>query len=757
MTEKLTGLTQAEAEKRLKKDGLNEVPEPKYNFWKEFAGKLWNLSAWILEGALILEFILGKRIQALFVLAMLLFAAWNGASKKKQSRRVLDNISHKLTPTVAVKRDGKWIKLNSKELVVGDLVSLQAGDVLAADVKIMSGDLAFDESSITGESDAVKMHLGAEAYAGTTVVRGDGLATVTATGKNSRSGKTINLINNSAAPGHLQQLLTKIIYYLCLLDGILTLVIIIASFIKGGDFKTFIDMLPFLAMMFIASIPVAMPSTFALSNSFEATRLSKEGVLTSDLTGIQDTANLNLLLLDKTGTITENKTAVASWNNFSDLDNKEVLELAGAATDQRNPSIIDTAIDDYIVDKGLVIKDKSKFVPFTSDTGYSMAEVDGHNVKLGSFKQLSLIDKNANEKISHVNFKAGRSVAILIDDKLAGVFILQDKVRPDSKKALNEIKKRGIRPIMLTGDNQKTAEAVAQEVDLEGKVISIHDFNDNTDVSTLAGIADVLPEDKLNMVKLFQEKGYIVGMTGDGVNDAPALKQAEVGIAMSNAADVAKRSGKMVLLNDGLTSIIKILDAGHRVYQRMTTWSLTKLSRTAELTMLLTFGYLFFDYLPMALNAMVIYTIMNNMVTMMIGTDRTHITYKPESWNMAKLAKIAFSLAAGWTIIGMLFVWYLNTHGFSHGTVSTMVYVYLVLSAMLIVLITRTRKYFWQDYPSKLVGSVQIADVLITFILALFGIAMTQISWTNLLLTFIIALIAAIVIDLFYQPIMKNR
>lgn len=757
MTEKLIGLTQAEAEKRLKKDGLNEVPEPKYNFWKEFAGKLWNLSAWILEGALILEFILGKRIQALFVLAMLLFAAWNGASKKKQSRRVLDNISHKLTPTVAVKRDGKWIKLNSKELVVGDLVSLQAGDVLAADVKIMSGDLAFDESSITGESDAVKKHVGAEAYAGTTVVRGDGLAIVTATGKNSRSGKTINLINNSAAPGHLQQLLTKIIYYLCLLDGILTLVIIIASFIKGGDFKTFIDMLPFLAMMFIASIPVAMPSTFALSNSFEATRLSKEGVLTSDLTGIQDAANLNLLLLDKTGTITENKTAVASWNNFSDLDNKEVLELAGAATDQRNPSIIDTAIDDYIVAKGLVIKDKSKFVPFTSDTGYSMAKVDGHNVKLGSFKQLSLIDKNANEKISNVNFKAGRSVAVLIDDKLAGVFILQDKVRPDSKKALNEIKKRGIRPIMLTGDNQKTAEAVAQEVDLEGKVISIHDFNDNTDVSTLAGIADVLPEDKLNMVKLFQEKGYIVGMTGDGVNDAPALKQAEVGIAMSNAADVAKRSGKMVLLNDGLTSIIKILDAGHRVYQRMTTWSLTKLSRTAELTMLLTFGYLFFDYLPMALNAMVIYTIMNNMVTMMIGTDRTHITYKPESWNMAKLAKIAFSLAAGWTIIGMLFVWYLNTHGFSHGTVSTMVYVYLVLSAMLIVLITRTRKYFWQDYPSKLVGSVQIADVLITFILALFGIAMTQISWTNLLLTFIIALIAAIVIDLFYQPIMKNR
>ncbi len=739
MSENFHGLTQAEADKRLKEDGLNEVPEPEYNFFKEFLSKLWNLSAWILEGALMLECILGKWVQSLFVLLMLLFAAFNGASKKKQSRRVLNNISHKLTPTVAVERDGKWIKIDSKQLVKGDLISLQRGDVLAADVKVVSGALACDESSITGESKPVKKNVDDTAYAGTTVVEGDGLAIVT------------------AAPGHLQQLLTKIIYYLCLLDGVLTLVIIIASFFKGGNFNTFINMLPFLAMMFIASIPVAMPSTFALSNSFEATRLSKEGVLTSDLTGIQDAANLNLLLLDKTGTITENKTAVASWTDVSDLPDKDVLALVGAATDKRNAGIIDTAIDEYLKEKNIPVMDTDNFVPFTSDTGYSMAEADGHNVKLGSFKQLSLIDKNANEEVNDINFKAGRSVAVLIDDKFAGVFILQDKVRSDSKAALAELKKRGVRPIMLTGDNQKTAAAVAEQVDLTGEVISIHDFNDNTDIDNLAGIADVLPEDKLNMVKCFQKKGYIVGMTGDGVNDSPALKQAEVGIAVSNAADVAKRSGKMVLLNDGLGSIVKILDAGHRVYQRMTTWSLTKLARTAELTMLLTFGYLFFDYIPMALNAMVIYTIMNNMVTMMIGTDRTHITYKPENWNMAKLAKIAFSLAAGWTVIGFIFVWYLNTHGWSHGAISTMVYVYLVLSAMLIVLITRTRKYFWQDYPSKLVGIVQIADVALTFILALCGLAMVQISWQNLLITVVVAVIAAVLIDLVYQPVMKNR
>ena len=757
MSENIKGLTQAKADELLTKNGLNEVPEPQFNFFKEFLSKLWNLSAWILEAALLLECILGKWIQSLFVLLMLLFAAWNGASKKKQSRRVLNNISHKLTPTVSVMRDGKWQNIDSKYLVPGDLVSIQAGDVLAADVKLIDGQISTDESSITGEAKTVRKQVKDTAYAGTTVVEGSGLATVTATGANSRSGKTVNLINNSAAPGHLQQLLTKIIYYLCILDGILTLVIVIAFFFKGGKISNFIEMLPFLAMMFIASIPVAMPSTFALSNSFEATRLSKEGVLTADLTGIQDAANLNLILLDKTGTITENKTAVANWTNFSQMTDSEVLELAAVATDQRNKKIIDSAIDDYVSSLGLKVKAPDDFTPFTSNTGYSMANIDGHNVKLGSFKQLSLIDVSATDKVKDIDFGAGRSVALLIDDKLAGVFILQDKVRSDSKAALAELKKRGVMPIMLTGDNQKTAEAVAKEVGLEGEVISIHDFTDQTDTSKLAGIADVLPEDKLKMVKFFQQKGYIVGMTGDGVNDSPALRQAEVGIAVSNAADVAKRSGKMVLLTDGLTSIVKILDAGHRVYQRMTTWSLTKLARTAELTMLLTFGYLFFGYIPMALNAMVIYTIMNNMVTMMIGTDRTHITYKPENWNMARLAKIAFSLASGWTVIGILAVAYLNTHGWSHETISTMVYVYLVLSAMFLILITRTKRYFWQDYPSKAVGLTQLGDIILTVILAILGIAMDKISWTNLAITFLVALVAAIVIDLFYQPIMKNR
>ena len=479
MTSKIHGLTQAEAEKRLKEDGYNEVPEPKYNFWKEFASKLWNLSAWILEAALILEFVLGKQIQALFIVGMLLFAAWNGASKKKQSRKVLDSISHQLTPTVSVERDGKWSYIDSKNLVVGDLVSLKAGDVLSADMKLVSGNLAIDESSITGESKPVKKAEDSQLYSGTTIVTGSGLALVNAIGAKSRAGKTINLINKSAAPGHLQQLLTKIIFALCTIALTLTAIVLVVAIIRKDNI---LELLPFLAMMFIASIPVAMPSTFAVSNSVEAKYLSKQGILTSDLTGIQDAANLNLLLLDKTGTITENKTSVYSWTNFTNLNDDEVIQMASAAIDQRNSSIIDNALKDYLKQKKISYQEPDNFTPFTSAIGYSMATIANQNIKLGSFKQLSQIDPDANEEVKNIDFAAGRSVAVLIDDKLAGVFILKDKIRKDSKATLAKLKNRGIKCIMLTGDNQKTAANVAKEVGLTGKVISMHYYDENTHV-----------------------------------------------------------------------------------------------------------------------------------------------------------------------------------------------------------------------------------------------------------------------------------
>lgn len=750
----IKGLTQKEADKRLKIDGLNDVPDPKYNFWQAFASKLWNISAWILEAALILECFLGKWIQSFFVLLMLLFAAFNGATQKKKSRKVLNMIAHKLNPLVIVKRDNIWKQIDAKFLVIGDLISLKKGDILGADAKLVQGHLQVDQSAISGESNLIDKKETETIFGGSIVIKGEALATIMATGKNSRNGKTINLINTSAAPGHLQKLLTEIIYYLCLLDGILTLILIFFAIIHG---KNILDMLPFLAMMFIASIPVAMPSTFALSNSFEATKLSQEGVLTADLTGIQDAANLNLLLLDKTGTITENKTSVFKWYNLCQKADKEVLSYVSATLDEKNSGIIDDAIFTFLKQKNIKLIKADKYISFTSDKGYSQAQVGNLDLKLGSFKQLSQLDTTSIEKIGQISFENGRSVAFLINNKLAGIFILKDTIRPDAITTLQEIKNRGIKAIMLTGDNQKTAQSIAAQVGLQGEVISINNFTENLNIHELAGIADVLPEDKLFIVKLLQQKGFIVGMTGDGVNDAPALKQAEVGIAMHNATDIAKKSSKMVLLQDGLSPIIKILDAGHRVYHRMTTWSLTKLSRTAELTMLLTIGFICLNYIPMALNAMVIYTIMNNMVTMMIGTDNTYVSYHPENWDILKLAKRAFSLASGFMLSGLALLYFCTQKQIAPAKIGAIIYIYLVFSAMLLVLITRSKTYFWKSLPSKYVYITQLINIVITLTITAIGLGIQQLALSEIGLAILFSLLAAIIIDVIYKKItVKN-
>ncbi len=642
------GLTTAEVTKQFQADGPNDVAEPAFNFRHAIIRRLWEPSAWILEAALILELILGKQIQAGFILLLLLFAAVDGAIQERRASSVLHSLSHKLTPSVSVKRDQKWQKLTAPELVVGDLISLKRGDIIPADVQLLNQDLEIDESSITGESKAMARQPSESAFAGTTVLNGDGLATVTATGKNSRSGKTISLINHSRRQGHLQILLGKIISYLAILDSVLAVILIIASLIRG---ENIIQMLPFLAMLFIATIPIAMPSSFAVTNSVEANVLSKQQILVSDLVGIQEAANLNLLLVDKTGTITANKSAVIAYHNFSSYADNVLLQYALSATDQRNPSVVDRAIIQYGQKQQQTATVADQFVPFDAGVGYSEShltvEQQPLDLKLGSFKRLSLLAKTPIKLPEQIDFSQGRSVAILVNNEFAGLFILQDPPRADSAAAIQEIQRRGVKVIMLTGDNQKTAAAIAPQVGLNGKVISFHGLTSLGNIQEISGIADVVPEDKLAIAKELQKQGYIIGMTGDGVNDAPALKQADVGIAVENAVDLAKRSASMVLLTEGLKPVIEILDSGHRVYQRMMTWTITKLSRTAELTMLPVLGYLFLSYIPLTLNAMVLVAILNDLVTLVLGTDNTTISYRPEKWHLARLSKSASVLAVG--------------------------------------------------------------------------------------------------------------
>lgn len=748
MTKKntLDGLTQAEADQRLARDGFNEVAETPFNFATAIITRLWGPSAWILEAALIIEIVLGKGIQAGFIVLMLLFAAVNGAIQSRRANTVLRSLSHDLSPTTAVSRDGKWKQVSAKYLVVDDLISLRQGDIIPADARLLKDTLEANESSITGEAKAVNRTPGDTAYAGTEVLSGNALAIVTATGANSRSGKTISLINQSSAPGHLQKLLGKIIGYLAALDAVLAVLLIIVAVVRHEDL---VAMLPFLAMLFIATIPIAMPSSFAVANSVEAKVLSTKHVLVSDLTGIQEAANMNVLLVDKTGTITANKPSVVSFYNWSTLPDADVIQLAISAADARNASVIDAALFNYAQAHNIKAWPRHEFTPFTSGIGYSQATVVTDsaivNVKLGALKKLAALATN-HPDLTAVDFAEGRTAAVVVDSQLVGLFVLQDQPRADSATAIKALQARGVKVIMLTGDNQKTAAAIAQAVGLNDEVRSYTEVNIGTKIADLAGIADVTPEDKLTMVKRLQGEGYVVGMTGDGVNDAPALKQADVGIAVDSAVDLAKRSARMVLLADGLTPIIEILDAGHRVYQRMMTWTITKLSRTAELTLLLTLGYLILHFIPLTLNAMILVAILNDCVTLVLGTDRTTITHQPESWNLAKLSKIAGILAIGWSAVGYGWLTWLQQLGLTTDQISTGLYVYLIFSAMLTILMTRTQKPFWANLPSRAVSIAIGGNCALTLVLALTGWGIAALSPALVGLAIVITVLTGIVL-----------
>ena len=694
-------LTEQQAAAKLAADGFNDVPEPTFNFFKAVVSRLWEPSAWILEGALVIEVVLGKEIQAGFIALMLVFAAVNGAIQSRRAALVLQELAHQLTPTSSVRRACHWQLIDAKALVVGDLISLQVGSVIPADIRVLTNPIHTDESSITGESVAVSHTPGETAFAGTMVVAGETLA----------------------------------------------LIIVGIALIRHADM---IQMLPFLAMLFIATIPIAMPSSFAVANSVEARELSQQRILVSELTGIQEAANLNLLLVDKTGTITTNQPQVVQFKNLSARSDQQLLRLAASATDSRHPSVVDQAIVNFAHRYQLKRLPQQEFKPFDASVGYAEALVGEAptvvRVRIGALSRLyELTAQQPALAIDQLDLTRGRSVAVMINNVLQGVLILQDQPRPDSAAALKRIQHRGVKTIMLTGDNLKTAQAVADAVGLKSQVVSYQTFKTHSrPLAQVAGIAEVVPENKLAIVKAMQRAGYVVGMTGDGVNDAPALKQSEVGIAVDNATDLAKRSAKFVLLTGGLANILTILDSGHRVYQRMLTWTITKLTRTVELTVLLTIGYLWLDYVPLSLNAMVLVAILNDLVTLVLGTDRTTIRHRPEQWDMPRLSKIAGFLATGWTAVGVGLIVWLHGLGLSAGQLSTSLYVYLIFSAMLTILMTRTSGPFWRERPSRAVGVTIGLNCLLTIGLASSGWGVPAISGWLTLIVIVLVLMTGI-------------
>ena len=748
------GLDDAGIQARRKQYGTNEIPEKHTGPVTGTLKRLWGPIPWLLEAAMIFELILGKGAQAGAVFLLLVFSAVTGEIQEGRTKKAIGYLHQQLQIGVRVLRNGTWRTLPSRELVPGDIVHARVGDIAPADMKIIGGTVSVNESALTGESIDAAKKAGETIFSASTISHGEAIARVTATGTKSSYGKTAELIRTAEAPGRLQVLLFNIVRYLAYLDVALAVILAIAAFVRGTPWQ---ELLPFLVILFIATIPISMPSSFTVANSLEARSLAKEDVLITGLTGIQEAAGMDVLLVDKTGTLTNNRPEIAGLLPFGGLEASDLLRLAAAASDDTSADTISMAVIRAFKDQGLSMPERTSFTAFDPVEKVSRAQIsrDGNllDVVLGSpavVAGMSEIPTDFAERVDSLGAQGARVLAVASGEKeklvCRGLVALADSPRDDAAESIAKIRELGIRVLMITGDTAGTARAIAQQVGIGGRIGTLGDAESRP--LDFDGFADVYPEDKYKIVRTLQKTGMAVGMTGDGINDAPALKQADVGIAVSTATDVAKSAAKVVLTRPKLSDIAKVIDGGHRVYRRMMTWTITKLARTAELAALLTFGFIFTGFFPVSLSLIVFIIVINDTVTLTLGTDRAWPAAAPEKWDMPRLAKISAVFTVGWLALGLGLLWFcLKVQNLGADQISSLMFLYLIDSAMETILMTRTRDPFWSFAPSRWVGGTVAVNLILATLMAAFGWVTAAVPWQFILILFIVTAAAMLILD----------
>jgi H+-transporting ATPase len=735
------GLSSAEAERRLKEAGPNTVPEEKRHPLRALLLKFWAPVPWMLEAAVVLEIALGKIDEAGVIAALLVLNAILAFAQESRADRALALLRGRLSALARVRRDGRWHVIPAGELVPGDAIHLRLGDIVPADVRIGSGQMLLDQSALTGESLPVEAAAGAAAYAGATVRRGEATGEVTATGARTYFGRTAELVRAAKTVTHLEGLIFAIVRYLVALDVALVVALLAYAIATGLPLT---DTLPFALVLLVASVPAALPATFTLAQAFGAQELARRGVLVTRLSAIEEAAAMDVLATDKTGTITENRLTLAALEASAPHTEDELVRLAALASDDATQDPIDLAVLTAARARGLQhdAPERLSFVPFEPSTKRSEAVVRaGHAllrvVKGAPLAVAGLVAGTPDLRAATGRLAAGgqRVIAVAAGPEgaleLVGLLALSDPPRADSAQLIASLRALGVRVIMITGDGLETARAVAAQVGIGARACAAEALR-KTDAAPAPDCdvyAGVLPEDKFNLVHALQRAGHVVGMTGDGVNDAPALKQAEVGIAVASATDVAKAAASVVLTNSGLAEVVAAVETSRRIYQRMLTYTLNKIVKTLEIAVFLSVGVMLTGDFVVTPLLMVLLLFTNDFVTMSIATDRVSFSPQPDRWHVPELMRTAAALAA--VILSLSFTVFFVGRDVLHlplAELQTLVFVMLVLSGQGTVYVVRERRHFWRSRPSAWLLTATAADIALVGFLALEGVLMAPVA-----------------------------
>jgi H+-transporting ATPase len=746
INKKLIGLTSHEAQQRLLQHGRNEIEEKKPHQLIKLLKKFWAPIPWMLEIAIILQLIIGKIDEAIIIGILLLFNSFLGFFQEGRATKTLALLKHHLAIQTRVLRDNQWQLLPAQELVPGDIVHLRMGDISPADIRLADGKVLIDQSILTGEALPIESEMGTIAYSGALIKRGEATGEVIATGKNTYFGKSAELIQTAKPISHIKKIIFTIVRYLVVIDIVLAVIVFIyALFIK----LPITDVIPFILILIVASIPVALPATFTLATAFGATQLARRGVLVTHLLAVEDAATMDVVCCDKTGTITENQLQVAELKCFNAYTENKLLSLAAIACDEATQDPIDKAILAFIQTRGLAesIPRRLEFVPFDPaikrSEGIFQLDNQQWRVLIGAPEFITKLISSLpdiTQTLSQMAEKGYRILAIAIgnnDDKtknsfeLAGLIAFQDLPRKDSKSLIKSLKLLGLKIFMVSGDGLLTSKTIATHVDIGTKACSSQILQNKTPQNLLDCdvFANMFPEDKFRLVQALQRNGHIVGMTGDGVNDAPALKQAEVGIAVANATDIAKAAASIVLTQPGLSGILSAVETSRRIYQRMLTYILNKVIKSFEIAIFLSLGVILTGKLIITPLLIVLLLFTNDFVSMSIATDNVTFSHKPERWQISHLMAAGGILAVLMLLLSFaVFYFAQNVLHLALPQLQTLIFVLLVFTGQGNVYLVRERNHFWHSLPGKWLILASVIDIIIVIIFASKGILMTAIN-----------------------------
>jgi H+-transporting ATPase len=758
------GLTSDVARSRLRQDGPNATPETSVDPLRNALAKFWAPVPWLLEASIVLQVVLHKYFEAAIIAVLLVFNAALAFLQEGRAQATLAALKSRLALNASVRRDGIWKTVSAGELVRGDLVKLSLGGVVAADVHLVDGSVLLDQSMLTGESLPIEAGPGADTFAGALVRRGEATAEVTATGVHTKFGRTAELVRTAHVVSSQQRAVLRIVRNLAIFNGAVILLIGLYAYAHAMPWT---EIIALLLTSVLAAVPVALPATFTLAAALGARALAKLGVLPTRLSAVDEAATIDVLCSDKTGTLTCNQLSVTSVRPLPGFDEAHVLGMAALASSEGGQDSVDAAIRSASSQKPASDLPKlTAFVPFdpakkTSEATATEANGTVKRIIKGAFTVLSGLTTsvpNASVTAEELEKQGFRVLAVAAGPpasvQLIGFIALSDPPRSDSNALISELHTLGVRTVMVTGDAPATAAIVAHAVGLDGAVCPPGPVPDAIKPQDFAVFAGILPEGKFNLVKAFQKNGHSVGMCGDGANDAPALRQAQIGIAVSTATDVAKSAAGVVLTEPGLGGIVAAVKEGRVTFQRILTYTLNSVLKKIVQVLLLAVGLVMTGHAVLTPMLMVILMITGDFLTMSLTTDRVRPSESPNTWQISRIT------SAG-VILGAFFLAFCTAiltigkfeMGLGMEELRTLSVVAIVYGSQATIYAIRDRRHLWGLRPTLWLVLSSAADILIISTLAIRGMAMAPLPLPVLASVFAAAVVFGLLLDIVKIPV----